>query len=45
MDGAHVYAEVKPESKFPMDMAQQIVNAGCDADVLILGQRPRYAWR
>ena len=45
MDGAHVYAEVKPVSEFPMDVAQRILNAGCDADLLILGQGPRHAWR
>ena len=45
MDGAQVYAEVKPVSEFPMDVAQRVLNAGCDADVLILGNRPRHAWR
>ena len=40
LDGAHIYAEVKPVSEFPMDVAQRVLNAaGCDADVLILGQR------
>ncbi len=45
MDGAQVYAEVKPVSEFPMDVAQRVLNAGCDADVVILGQGPRHAWR
>ena len=45
MDGAEVYAEVKPVDEFPMDVAQRILNAGCDADVLILGNEPRHAWR
>ena len=45
MDGAHVYAEVKPVMEFPMDVAQRILNAGCDVDVLILGNGPRHAWR
>ena len=45
MDGVEVYAEVKPVSEFPMDVAQRILNAGCDADVLILGQGPGHAWR
>ena len=45
MDGAQVYAEVKPVSEFPMDVAQRILNAGCGADVLILGNGPRHAWR
>ena len=45
MDGAQVYAEVKPVAEFPMDVAQRVLNAGCDADVLILGQGPRHAWR
>ena len=39
------YAEVKPVSEFPMDVAQRMLNAGCDGDVLILGQEPRHAWR
>ena len=45
MDGAQVYAEVKPVSEFPMDVAQRVLNAGCDAAVFILGQGPRHAWR
>ena len=45
MDGVHVYAEVKPVAEFPMNVAQRILNAGCNADVLILGQGPRHAWR
>ena len=45
LDGAHVYAEVKPVMEFPMDVAQRILNAGCDVDVLILGNGPRHAWR
>ena len=45
MDGAPVYAEVKPVSKFPMDVAQRIIHAGCGGDVLILGNGPRHAWR
>ena len=45
LDGVDVYAEVKPVSEFPMDVAQRILNAGCDGDVLILGQGPRHAWR
>ena len=45
MDGAHVYAEVKPVTEFPMDVSQRILNAGCDADVLILGRGPHHAWR
>ena len=45
MDGAQVYAEVKPVSEFPMDVAQRILDAGCGGDVLILGQGPRQAWR
>ena len=42
---AETYAEVKPVSEFPMDVAQRMLNAGCDGDVLILGQEPRHAWR
>ena len=45
MDGAEVYAEVKPVSEFPMDVAQRGLNAGYGGDVLILGQGPRHAWR
>ena len=45
MDGAYVYAEVKPVDEFPMDVAQRVLNAGCDADVLVLGNSPRHAWR
>ena len=44
MDGAQVYAEVKPVSEFPMDVAQRVLNAGSNADVLILGNGPRHAW-
>ena len=45
LDSARVYAEVKPVAEFPMDVAQRVLNSGCDADVLILGQGPRHAWR
>ena len=45
VDGAHVYAEVKPVDAFPMDVAQRVLNAGCDSDVFILGNGPRHAWR
>ena len=45
VDGAETYAEVKPVSEFPMDVAQRVLNAGCSADVLILGNGPRHAWR
>ena len=45
MDGAQVYAEVKPVSEFPMDVAQRIIHAGWGGDILILGQGPRRAWR
>ena len=38
-----VYAEVKPVTEFPMDVAQRMLNAGCSADLLILGQGPRHA--
>ena len=34
------YAEVKPVTEFPMDVAQRMLNAGCDCDILILGQGP-----
>ena len=40
-----MYAEVKPVTEFPMDVAQQILNAGCHGDILILCQGPRHAWR
>ena len=28
-----------------MDVAQRVLNAGCTADILILGLEPRHAWR
>ena len=45
MGGVEVYAEVKPVSEFPMDVAQRALGAGRDADALILGEGPRHAWR
>ena len=45
LDGADVYAEVKPVSEFPMDVAQRILSVGWEGDVLILGQGPGHAWR
>ena len=45
MDSTLAYAEVKPVTKFPMDVAQRMLNAGCNGDILILGQGPRHAWR
>ena len=42
---AVAYAEVKPVTEFPMDVAQRLLNSGCGADVLILGNGPRHAWR
>ena len=45
LNGDGVYAEVKPVTEFPMDVAQRILNAGCDTDLLILGQGPRHVWR
>ena len=44
-DGGEVYAEVKPVSEFPLDVAPADIEAGCDGDILILGQGPRHAWR
>ena len=45
MDGVEAYAEVKPVSEFPMDVAQRILNSGWTGDVFILGSSPRHAWR
>ena len=45
LEGVEAYAEVKPVSEFPMDVAQRILSAGCSGDVLILGHGPRHAWR
>ena len=45
IDCLEVYADVRPVSAFPMDAAQRVLGAGCDADALILGQGPRHAWR
>ncbi len=28
-----------------MDVAQRVLNPGCSADLLILGNSPRHAWR
>ncbi len=44
LNGVEAYAEVKPVSEFPMDVAQRILGSGC-RDVVILGQGPRHAWR
>ena len=44
LGGVEAYAEVKPVSEFPMDVAQRILGSGC-RDVVILGQGPRHAWR
>ena len=43
LNGVEAYAEVKPVSEFPMDVAQRALNAGCTVD--ILGLEPRHAWR
>ena len=45
LDDGEVCAEVKPVSKFPMDVAQRILNAGWKSEVVILGLGPRHAWR
>ena len=45
LDGVEAYAEVKPVSEFPMDVAQRVLNAGWTGDILILGLEPRHAWR
>ena len=45
LNGAETYAEVKPVTEFPMDVAQRLLNAGCGGDVIILGQGPRHVWR
>ena len=45
LDGVEAYAEVKPVSEFPMDVAQRILNAGYDGDILILGRGPQHVWR
>ena len=45
LEGGEAYAEVKPVSEFPMDVAQRILNAGWTGDILILGRGPRHAWR
>ena len=38
LNDLEAYAEVKPVTEFPMDVAQRILNTGCDGDILILGQ-------
>ena len=45
MDGVETYAEVKPVTEFPMDVAQKMLSSGWTGDVLILGRGPRHAWR
>ena len=45
LDGGETYAEVKPVTEFPMDVAQRMLDAGCSGDVLILGRGPQHAWR
>ena len=45
LNRVEAYAEVKPVSEFPMYVAQRMLNAGCDGDILILGLGPRHAWR
>lgn len=45
LGGAEVYAEAKPVTEFPMDVAQRVLNAGYGGDVIILGQGPRHAWQ
>ena len=45
MDDVEAYAEVKPVSEFPMDVAQRVLGAGCTGDILILGLEPPHAWR
>ena len=37
LNDLEAYAEVKPVTEFPMDVAQRILNTGCDGDILILG--------
>jgi len=44
LGGDEAYAEVKPVTEFPMDVAQRVLHAGCGAVVLILGNGPRHAW-
>ena len=43
LNDGEVCAEVKPVSKFPMDVAQRILNAGWKSEVVILGLGPRHA--
>ena len=45
LNGVEAYAEVKPVSEFPMDVAQRMLGAGRPDDILILGGEPRHAWR
>ena len=45
LDGTQTYAEVKPVSEFPMDVAKRVLNADWTGDVLILGRGPSHAWR
>ena len=45
LNDGEAYAEVKPVTEFPMDVAQKVLNSGWRGDILILGRGPRHAWR
>ena len=45
LEGVEAYAEVKPVTEFPMDVAERVVNSGLKGDILILGLGSRHAWR
>ena len=45
LNGGKAYAEVKPVSEFPMDVAQRVLGTGWTGDILILGLEPRHACR
>ena len=45
LHGVEAYAEVKPVSEFPMDVAQRVLGHVWTGDIVILGLEPRRAWR
>ena len=45
LEDGEAYAEVKPVSEFPLDVAWKLLNSGWNGDLLILGRGPRHAWR
>ena len=45
IDGAAYYAEVKPVDFLPIDVANRILDATAEPNLLILGKSPEHKWR